>query len=293
MSKYSIKDLEKITGVKAHTIRIWERRYGIIQPERSKTNIRSYSDHDLRKLLNISMLNSSGIKISNLAKLSSIDLEAKILELSRSNKNIGFHIEKLTLATVNFNEELFESILSKCVLESGMESTITEVLYPFFERIGILWQVGSINPAQEHFISNLIRQKLFASIDSLSGRSVEGASKVLIYLKENELHEVGILFYNYILRKNGFSTLYLGQHLPFKDLVIAVNDYNPDYIFSSFISPINVENINNYLLNMERSFKDRAVLITGLQLKQDGVEVPNSLQLITSIQKFKDLLQLK
>ncbi|GAB7089623.1 MerR family transcriptional regulator [Marinifilum fragile] len=293
MSKYSIKDLEKITGVKAHTIRIWERRYGIIQPERSKTNIRSYSDSDLRKLLNISMLNSSGIKISHLAKLSSIDLEAKILELSRSNKSIGFHIEKLTLATVNFNEELFESILSKCVLESGMESTITEVLFPFFERIGVLWQVGSVSPAQEHFISNLIRQKLFASIDSLSGKSVEGASKVLIYLKEGELHEVGILFYNYILRRNGFSTLYLGQDLPFKDLVSAVNDYNPDYILSSFISPINAEDINVYLLSMEKSFKGIELMVTGLQLKQDGVEVPNSMKLITSPQKFKELLQLK
>jgi methanogenic corrinoid protein MtbC1 len=293
MSKYSIKDLEKITGVKAHTIRIWERRYGIIQPERSKTNIRSYSDSDLRKLLNISMLNSSGIKISHLAKLSSIDLEAKILELSRSNKNIGFQIEKLTLATVNFNEELFESILSKCVLESGMESTITEVLFPFFERIGVLWQVGSISPAQEHFISNLIRQKLFASIDSLSGKSVEGASKVLIYLKEDELHEVGILFYNYILRRNGFSTLYLGQDLPFKDLVSAVNDYNPDIIISSFISPISLENINAYLLNMEKSFKDIRLMVTGLQLNQDGIRVPDSMKLITSPQKFKELLQLK
>ncbi|NOU58231.1 MerR family transcriptional regulator [Marinifilum caeruleilacunae] len=293
MSKYSIKDLEKITGVKAHTIRIWERRYGIIQPERSKTNIRSYSDSDLRKLLNISMLNSSGIKISHLAKLSSIDLEAKILELSRSSKSIGFHIEKLTLATVNFNEELFESILSKCVLESGMESTITDVLFPFFERIGVLWQVGSISPAQEHFISNLIRQKLFASIDSLSGKSLEGASKVLIYLKEGELHEVGILFYNYILRRNGYSTLYLGQDLPFKDLKNAVNDYNPDYIISSFISPINPEDINAYLINMEKSFEGKTIMITGLQLKQDGVVVPNSMDLITSPQKFKDLLQLK
>ncbi|MCY1633853.1 MULTISPECIES: MerR family transcriptional regulator [Marinifilum] len=293
MSKYSIKDLEKITGVKAHTIRIWERRYGIIQPERSKTNIRSYSDSDLRKLLNVSMLNSSGIKISHLAKLSTIDLEAKILELSRSNKSIGFHIEKLTLATVNFNEELFESILSRYILESGMESTIVEVLFPFFERIGVLWQVGSINPAQEHFISNLIRQKLFASIDSLSGKSVEGASKVLIYLKEGELHEVGILFYNYILRRNGFSTLYLGQNLPFKDLVSAVNDYNPDYIISSFISPINPEDINVYLLSMEKSFKNIELMVTGLQLKQEGVEVPDSMKLITSPQKFKKLLQLK
>jgi methanogenic corrinoid protein MtbC1 len=293
MSKYSIKDLEKITGVKAHTIRIWERRYGIIEPERTETNIRFYSNSDLRKLLNISMLNASGIKISHLAKMSSIDLEAKILELSRSNKNIGFHIEKLTLATVNFNEDLFESILSKCILESGMEPTITEVLFPFFERIGILWQVGSISPAQEHFISNLIRQKLFASIDSLSGKSLENASKVLIYLKEGELHEVGILFYNYILRRNGYSTLYLGQDLPFKDLISAVNDYQPDYILSSFISPIKQEEINSYLSNMVESFTNSEILITGLQLKQNGINIPKQVKLVTSPERFKEILQLK
>nr|WP_320119678.1 MerR family transcriptional regulator [uncultured Marinifilum sp.] len=292
MSKYSIKDLEKITGVKAHTIRIWERRYGVIQPERTETNIRLYSDNDLRKLINISMLNSTGIKISHLAKLSSIDLEARILEISRTDKKNGFHIEKLTLATVNFNEELFESVLTKSILESGMEQTITSVLFPFFERIGVLWQVGSINPAQEHFISNLIRQKLFASINSLSGKALANAPKVILYLKEGELHEAGVLFYNYILRKNGFHSLYLGQDLPFKDLMAAVQTYQPNYIISSFISPMKLDDLNSYLLNLDKAFSDIKVLVTGLQLKQKSVIIPKRFKLITSPEKLKELLQL-
>ena len=190
MSKYSIKDLEKITGVKAHTIRIWERRYGIIQPERTETNIRFYSDQDLKRLLNIAMLNASGIKISHLAKLDSIDLEAKVLELSRTNQLEDTSIEKLILSTVNFDEDLFESILSKCLLEKGMEETISKILFPFFERIGTLWQVGSISPAQEHFISNLIRQKLFVAIDACSGQRNDKAPRILFFLKEEELHEI-------------------------------------------------------------------------------------------------------
>ena len=290
MSKYSIKDLEKITGVKAHTIRVWERRYAIIQPERTETNIRYYSDNDLKRLLNIAMLNDAGIKISHLAKLTSIDLEAKVMELSRSNKVEAFAIEKLTMATVNFNEDLFESILSKSLLEQGMEDTITKVLFPFFERVGILWQVGSISPAQEHFISNLIRQKLFAAIDSCSGQRVENAKKIIFYLKEDELHEVSILFYNYIARRNGLRTLYLGQDLPFKDLISAVDDYKPNLIVTSFISPINPESLNKYLMNLSQSLDKVELNVTGLQLKQDEIIVPQNITILDSPDKFKEVI---
>lgn len=290
MSKYSIKDLEKITGVKAHTIRVWERRYAIIQPERTETNIRYYSDNDLKRLLNIAMLNDAGIKISHLAKLTSIDLEAKVMELSRSNKVEAFAIEKLTMATVNFNEDLFESILSKSLLEQGMEDTITKVLFPFFERVGILWQVGSISPAQEHFISNLIRQKLFAAIDSCSGQRVENAKKIIFYLKEDELHEVSILFYNYIARRNGLRTLYLGQDLPFKELVSAVKDYKPNLIVTSFISPINPESLNKYLINLSQLLDKVELNVTGLQLKQDEIIVPQNITILDSPDKFKEVI---
>jgi len=290
MSKYSIKDLEKITGVKAHTIRVWERRYAIIQPERTETNIRYYSDNDLKRLLNIAMLNDAGIKISHLAKLTSIDLEAKVMELSRSNKVEAFAIEKLTMATVNFNEDLFESILSKSLLKQGMEDTITKVLFPFFERVGILWQVGSISPAQEHFISNLIRQKLFSAIDSCSGQRVENAKKIIFYLKEDELHEVSILFYNYIARRNGLRTLYLGQDLPFKDLISAVDDYKPNLIVTSFISPINPESLNKYLMNLSQSLDKVELNVTGLQLKQDEIIVPQNITILDSPDKFKEVI---
>jgi len=290
MSKYSIKDLEKITGVKAHTIRVWERRYAIIQPERTETNIRYYSDNDLKRLLNIAMLNDAGIKISHLAKLTSIDLETKVMELSRSNKVEAFAIEKLTMATVNFNEDLFESILSKSLLKQGMEDTITKVLFPFFERVGILWQVGSISPAQEHFISNLIRQKLFSAIDSCSGQRVENAKKIIFYLKEDELHEVSILFYNYIARRNGLRTLYLGQDLPFKDLISAVDDYKPNLIVTSFISPINPESLNKYLMNLSQSLDKVELNVTGLQLKQDEIIVPQNITILDSPDKFKEVI---
>lgn len=290
MSRYSIKDLEQITGVKAHTIRVWERRYGIIHPERTDTNIRFYSDDDLKRLLNISMLNTSGIKISRLAKMENVDLENSVLELERNNSLEDTSIDKLILATINFDESLFESILNRCLLEKGMEETTIQILFPFFQRIGILWQIGTISPAQEHFISNLIRQKLFTAIDSISGARPENAKKIIFFLKENELHEISILFYNYIAKKNGVKTLYLGQDLPFRDLQKVVIDYSPDGLFTSFISPLTQIELNNYLKSLAGNFNEIDVLITGLQLKQEGLTIPENIKTVASISDFKTYL---
>ena len=290
MSKYSIKDLEQITGIKAHTIRIWERRYAIIEPERTQTNIRFYSDEDLKKLLNISMLNASGIKISHLAKLNSTDLEAKIIDLSQSNKLEDSNIKKLVLATVNFDEDLFEKIVSNCIDDIGIENTIVEILFPFFQQVGVLWQVGSISPAQEHFISNLVRQKLFVAIDSVSISLPEDAKKIIFYLREGEFHEISILFYNYIAKKNGLRTLYLGQNLPYLEVEKVVNDYGADAIVTSFISPEKEGVLTEYLNRLGKGFPSMRIYITGLQLKQNDISIPSGLSIFSSLAAFKDLL---
>jgi len=290
MSKYSIKDLEQITGIKAHTIRIWERRYSIIQPNRTQTNIRFYSDEDLKKLLNISMLNASGIKISHLAKLNSADLEAKIIDLSKSNKLEDSSIKKLILATVNFDEDLFENIVSNCIDDIGIERTITEILFPFFQQVGVLWQVGSINPAQEHFISNLVRQKLFAAIDSVSISLPKNAKKIIFFLREGEFHEISILFYNYIAKKNGVRTLYLGQNLPYNEIEKVVNDYGANAIVTSFINPETEEQLNDYLRRLEKSFSSIGILITGLQLKQKDIHISSGLSVFSSLTAFMELI---
>ncbi|MDE5422457.1 MerR family transcriptional regulator [Ancylomarina sp. DW003] len=290
MGRYSIKDLEQITGIKAHTIRIWEKRYAIVEPKRTETNIRYYSNEDLKKLLNISMLNAQGIKISHLAKLEEVDIEAKVVELSRTNKLEDTSIDKLILATINFDEELFESIVSKCLYEKGMEDTIIQVLFPFFNRVGVLWQVGSISPAQEHFISNLMRQKLFAAIDSVSGSVLKNAKKLVFFLQEGELHEMSILFYNYIAKKNGFKTLYLGQNLPFEDVENVIRDYQPDGLVSSFTGPFSVSELSAYLKKMNTTFKGLKIFVTGLKLQQKEVVIPKRFGVISSASEFKKLI---
>lgn len=290
MSRYSIKDLEQITGIKAHTIRIWERRYDIIQPERTQTNIRFYSDEDLKRLLNISMLNALGIKISNLAKFSDNELETKVYELSQEDYLEKASIKKLILATVNFDEDLFEKILSKNINEIGVEDTISEILFPFFQQVGVLWQIGSISPAQEHFISNLVRQKLFVALDSVSAPHSKEAKKVVFFLREGEFHDISILFYNYIAKKNGIKTLYLGQNLPFNDLEKVIDDYKATGIVTAFIAPEKEGKINDYLCHLERSFTSIDIFITGFQLQQKDISIPAGLNVFSSVASFKDLL---
>ena len=290
MSKYSIKDLEQISGIKAHTIRIWEKRFDIIQPKRTQTNIRFYSDEDLKRLLNISMLNASGIKISHLANFNDSELETKVIELSQTDDMEKTSIKKLVLATINFNEDLFENILSDSINDTGIENTISEVLFPFFQQVGILWQVGSISPAQEHFISNLVRQKLFVAIDSVSSNLPKGAKKVVFFLREGEFHDLSILFYNYIAKKNGIKTLFLGQNLPYSDLEKVVIDYSADAIVTSFIAPEKEGEIRDYLSRLEKSFKSIEIFITGFQLKQNDMTIPVRLSVFSSSATFKDLL---
>jgi MerR family transcriptional regulator, light-induced transcriptional regulator len=221
MASYSIKDLEDLSGIKAHTIRIWEKRYGIVVPERTTTNIRLYSDDDLKKLLNISILNRNGLKISYLSKLTNNELKEKVIHISRETSDAGTQIENLIISMLELDEWKFDKILSDSIIRIGFEEAMVQVMHPFFEKIGLLWQTGSINPAQEHFVSNLMRQKLIVAIDGQAPARLENRPTFILFLHENELHELGLLFYSYLLKKKGVNVIYLGQAVPFDDLKVT------------------------------------------------------------------------
>ena len=192
MSTYSIKDLEQLTGIKAHTIRIWEQRYKVIEPIRSDTNIRSYTSRDLKKMLNISLLNNNGLKISKIAHLEEGDLKQKVIETINASHNHEDQVTFLVKSMIDMDRWHFEQILSQCVEKFGIINCMVQVIFPFLERVGILWQIEQINPAQEHFISNLIRQKIIASIDALP-RTNNSKPHFTLFLPEGELHEISLL----------------------------------------------------------------------------------------------------
>lgn len=266
MGNYSIKDLENLSGIKAHTIRIWEKRHGLIEPLRTSTNIRTYSDDDLKKIINVSMLNASGIKISRIAGMSDDEIRQKVTELSKTQTEAEIHINELVTGMVELDEERFERTLSGLVLRFGFEQTMTTIIYPFLEKIGILWQTQHITPAQEHFISNLIRQKMIVAIDALPIAPMS-AKRALLFLPDHELHEIGLLFSHYRLRKAGWRTFYLGQAVPYNDLKSIYKTHQPDMLVTAFVSALTRESLKKYIDNLASDFSKSTILLTGSQIQ--------------------------
>lgn len=265
MGKYSIKELEQLSGIKAHTIRIWEKRHKIIDPARTPTNIRFYSDDDLKKIINVSLLNNAGIKISRIADMTFEEMNRKVLELSQHNTESIVHIEQLVLAMVDMDEEYFEKTLSNLILRYGFEKATTAFVYPFLEKIGILWQTQNITPAHEHFISNLIRQKIIVAIDALPIPS-KASDKIVLFLPEGEMHELGLLFYHYLTRKAGLRTYYLGQSVPHDDLIGVHRVHQPKTLITSITSPLPIP-VSDYFQRLSRDFPTTRILAAGMQVQ--------------------------
>ena len=268
MAEYKIKDLENLTGIKSHTIRIWEKRYRILSPDRTDTKIRTYSDSELTHLLTVSMLNRNGIKISKIAKLSQEDMN-KLLWDIKVNKEPEYSMDKLLLSLVSLDEELFKETLANLLESEGLEKTFTDHLIPFLDRIGIMWLIGSVNPAQEHFMSNLIRQKIISEIDKQE-IPVSTEKSVLMYLPEHEWHEMSLLFYHFLLRSKGIPTFYLGQSLPYDSLVECIEKLKPNYILSSWLTAVDGKLVVGYFKKLKSDYPNLDVFAGGPQIKANS-----------------------
>jgi len=288
MASYSIRDLERLSGIKAHTIRIWEKRYGIIAPERTSTNIRLYNDEELKKLLNVSILNKKGFKISHLARMDQDELKEKVIHISREAPETGIQIENLIISMLELDEWKLEKILSDSIIRIGFEETMVQLVYPLFEKIGFLWQTGSIIPAHEHFVSNLLRQKLIVAINGQAPPARHDAARFILFLHENELHELGLLFYSYLLKKNGFKVIYLGQAVPFDNLLTISGITRPQYFLTSFTTGISEKTLTDFLEKMARTFPDQTIFLTGIQITGYKGSLPDNLVKITSIRQFQE-----
>jgi MerR family transcriptional regulator, light-induced transcriptional regulator len=278
MGQYSIKELEQLSGIKAHTIRIWEKRHNIIEPQRTETNIRFYSDFDLKRIINVSLLNNHGIKISKIADMSVDDVSRKVLEISEQKNDATIPIDQLLVAMVDLDEEQFEDILNRFSKRNGHERTITEVVYPFLDKIGVLWQTGEITPAHEHFISNLIRQRLIISVASLPLPPVT-SSRAVLFLPEGELHELGLLFVHYLVRKNGYRTYYLGQSVPHEDLKKVVELHKAQILITSLTSVPAPKNVESYLKKLSTDFPTTTIYTSGYLIRNTAFMLPKNVHL--------------
>ena len=287
MTHYTLYELERITGILAATIRVWERRYNIIIPKRTGTNRRWYDDNDLRRLINISILYHSGIKISKIAKYPESELIEKVDYMTRDSVISDTHIKSLIVAMLSFNGKAVNEILLRSVISIGFEETFSSLVFPFLRRIGIMWHTGSANTGAEHFITNILRGKLIAAIDSLPSPNDPKRKRVIMFLPDNELHEIGLLFYSYLIRRLGHEVLYLGQATPFSALTEASEKWRSDIFVTGVLSELSIFKPEEYLNNLSTTFKSQKILISGSLADKPVIEKYKNIYPIRSVSDLK------
>lgn len=291
MEKYQINDLERLTGIKAHTIRIWEKRYNLIEPHRTTTNIRYYDDSQLKKILNVSTLLENGYKISKVAVLSDDEVNKKIQGIqmqSPSNLANNAYVSDLIISMLSYDETGFEKIFSAVVLRYGLYDAMLNVIYPFLEKTGILWVSNKAIPSQEHFASSLIRRKLQAAIDGLAAPSKTEKS-FLLYLPDDEWHELSLVFSDYLIRKSGYKTIYLGQNVPAKNLDELVQKIKPSHALTFNISRKKPTDVQNHVTAIKKHCKHISFLIGGNLSTTNEV---NQLKNVVLLRHPNDLLEI-
>lgn len=263
MDRYSIADLEKLTGIMTGTIRIWERRYRIIKPHRTDTNRRWYDDDDLKRILNISILYRHGLKISKIADLSGPQIAEQVAILMKDSTDSDTQIDSLIVAMADFNESAINDVLLRSIITRGFEVTFEEIVFPFLKRVGIMWHTGSVDVGAEHFVSNIFRKRLIAAIDALPSSETPGRKKVILFLPENELHELGLLFYAFAVAKAGHEVVYLGQSTPFSALTDVVDRWHADILITGTLTGLPVVKPEVYLARLSSAFSSIKILVSG------------------------------
>lgn len=287
MDAFTIKDLENLTGIKAHTIRIWEQRYGFLNPQRTETNIRYYSNTELKTVLNIALLNKYGYKISHIDRMSPLEMKDKILSLSQAQAQQERVVNDLIHCMVDLRMEDFEAVLDNYIMGKGVERTITQIIFPFLERIGILWLTNHVNPAQEHLVTNIIRQKLIIGIEGVNSH-VSLNKSTLLFLPEGEHHELGLLFMYFLLKSRGVKVMYLGANVPLKDVEYVVNLKKPDFLYSHLTSVANNFNFEKFLINAHNRMPDIRFVISGQLTQTYKKRIPSNISFKRSLSEVME-----
>jgi len=282
MHAFTIKDLENLSGIKAHTIRIWEQRYSFLSPNRTDTNIRYYTNEELKILLNVALLNKYGYKISHIDKMSEADLTEKIMSLSSFEAQQERLLNDLINYTINLQLDEFEQIIDSYIANKGIEKTVTQIIFPYLERIGILWVTNHINPAQEHLVTNVVRQKLIIGIETATPH-VDLNLSLLLFLPEGEHHELGLLYMYYMLKIRGIKVIYLGSNVPLADIKFLSELKKPAFLYTHLTSVANNFNFEKFLNNVALKIPSIPMVISGQLVQTYKKKLPENVRLMNSL----------
>ena len=291
-STFSIKNLENLSGIKAHTLRIWEKRYNLLEPERTDTNIRRYSLDSLRKLLNVTLLYNHGFKISKIASLDGSEIPKLVRSIALKANSEQVSINAFKLAMINFDYELFDTNYEEILQHHNFEYLFMNIFMPLMKELGILWQTGAISPSHEHFITNLVKQKIHLQTEYLQKNKFDHNNHPIfvLFLPENEIHELGILYLNYLILSKGYRTIFLGQSLQTSSLQ-TLYSYETKYYFVSYITvEPSKDEIMPYLQNFYNKILDKQdsklILFGPQQIAINREALPEKIEMFRSVESF-------
>jgi DNA-binding transcriptional MerR regulator len=279
MVVYSINDLEKLSGVKAHTLRIWEKRYHILEPRRTPSNIRYYLDEDLKLILNIALLNRNGIKISKIAKMTLGEIHHKVAEVADIDESFEGQLDSLTISLIDLDEAKFVKLINKNIEERGFIETMTEMIYPLLDKLAMMWMSGSIKTIHEKFVSNIIKRKCVVEID---GKQTNKEKLFLIYLPEGEMNELSLLFLHYLIVEQGYKVINAGLDVSIEDLLEAKEIRMPDYLFTIINDCMTPDQFVQYINVLSKEFSDSTVLLSGARTSALPDNAPKNVIVLNS-----------
>lgn len=282
MNAFTIKDLENLSGIKAHTIRIWEQRYSFLKPHRTQTNIRYYSSDELKTLLNIALLNKYGYKISHIDKMGPDEIRGKLQGLSQPEAQQERLVNELLQDMIDLDIDAFEQVLNEHISVRGIDRTIHQLIFPFLDKIGVLWLSNHINPAQEHLVSNIIRQKLMVGIDSVESHVIVD-KLIVLFLPENEHHELGLLYMYYLLKSRGVQVIYLGANVPLRDLEFICSLKKPDYLYTHLTVITGNFNFERFVHQVHQRIPTVPLVISGQLAQTHLKKIPAGVEFKKSI----------
>ena len=292
---FSISDLEQLAGISNHTIRIWERRYKALTPARSSGNTRLYSNDQLRRLLNIVSLVQTGLKISSVCALDEAGIENLLKkEMDKTiskNEKYEYYTSQLISAGFDYNEVQVNNLFSKCVRDFGIPETYKNVIYPLLVRLGLMWRMDKFCPSQEHFLTSIIRQKIFTAIDGLPFK-IENKASWLLFLPEDEDHDIGLLLANYLLRAAGHKVIYLGPKVPLDAVKNVVSKNNMDNLLLFMVKNRPLSDIKEYLSELSTNFTGSKIHLAGSANLLDGLEPNPNINRFRSLEEFEQIIKL-
>jgi methanogenic corrinoid protein MtbC1 len=289
MNAFTIKDLENLSGIKSHTIRIWEQRYSFLKPNRTDTNIRYYNNEELKIILNVALLNKYGFKISHIDKMSEGEMVQKIHNINDQYAQQEHVVNSMIDAMIKMDLDVFDLLLNENIRIRGIEKTIHQLIFPFMERIGVLWVTGHINPAQEHLVSNMIKQKLIVGTEMISPMLKLDKTGVL-FLPEGEFHELGLLYVQFLLKSKGIKVYYLGANVPVDDVEYVIKHKKPDFIYSHLTSVSNAFSFEKFLNSSLKKLNNVPFIISGRLAASYEKKIPSQIYFKKSVQEVTEFI---